>query len=145
MSKANLTLGLAVGAFGLLIVLGRPQAEEEPVEVDEVEVSAPSDGLARARRNSLEMAVLSAVGNADCGFTEIGYGFRSPDDEAERLVDLMNSASAPAPPDGITYVLGRPRQPWQVAVRPDSAANLIAIEGYGAEVDRPVVSERVSC
>jgi hypothetical protein len=99
----------------------------------------------------LELAVTSAANAAECGYTEVGYGYREPDEAAGHLVALMRSASAPppgAPPTEeptVTYVLDRPQGAWQVAVRLEAEGPTLVIEGYGPNLEAPMFSRRVPC
>lgn len=111
---------------------------------------APSE-VSRAMRSRLELAVTSAAHAAECGSTEVGYDRRTPEEAARRLVALMASASAgpggepPPPGTSIDYVEDLPGAPWQVAVRPDSAAEALLIEGYGTDLSTPLFRQRVPC
>lgn len=118
---------------------------------DGASASAPAAAATEAMRSRLELAVTSAANAAECGFTEVGYDRRTPEEGARRLVALMKSASAgpageePRPGTDVDYVEDRPGAPWQVAVRPSAEGDALLIEGYGTDLSEPLAERRVEC
>ena len=64
----------------------------------------------------------------------------------------MNTAIAPlaaikvasAGPE-ISYVINEPTGPWQVVVSPDNDYQVLWIEGYGVDLELPLLSEEIPC
>lgn len=107
-------------------------------------------GLDRVMVGKLELAVTSTANAAECGYTEVGYGYREPAEAPGHLVALMRSASGPPPPPStgepmVEYVVDGPQQPWQVAVHLDPEGPTLVIDGYGPDLAEPMFSRRVPC
>ena len=151
MSKEKAAIGLALGLLVVLVVLGRDAEVESPTGPPVAAPVSPVAGLVQARQNELELAVTSAMGAAECGYSDVGYSYRAADDAAIYLVDLMNTASAPLPGDptlpaaGVDYVAGPPQRAWQISVRPDAEGTRLLIEGFGSDLVQPLVSRQVPC
>lgn len=109
-------------------------------------------GLERANKARLQMAVVTARMNANCGFSDSGgYTKYKPSEAATRLVKIMTAASKPAPGDRripgptITFTLQEVSRDWQVVVIPDDELNRMLIEGYASSSESPVFTEEISC
>lgn len=143
-----LVLAFIFGAWWLTRPHGPPDDGAVTPEAGTSGVDGDGDRAMRAR---LELAVTSAANAAECGYTTVGNGYREPDEAAAHLVALMRSASAPppgAPPTGapsVTYVLDRPQGAWQVAVRLEAEGPTLVIEGYGPDLEVPLLRRRVPC
>ena len=115
--------------------------------------SAPTatEGLDRSMNARLELAVMSAANAAECGYSEIGLGYREPEEAAGHLVALMRSASGEpldVPNAGepmVGYVLDNPERPWQVAIHLDENGPALMIEGFGPDLRDPLFTQRVPC
>lgn len=147
-SKSAVILVL-LGGVWWLSQDGGASGDEASAELATARVSSAA---ARAMHAKLELAVTSAANAADCGYTEVGYGHRTPGEAALHLVALMKSASAPAPGDEppppgteVDYVEGLPGAAWQVAIRADTADGVLIIEGYGPDLSEPLLTRRVRC
>lgn len=154
MSRRTLiAVAAAVLAAWLFARRGEAPGEGAGAEAAEaVEEAAPAAPATRenARLAELEMAVSAALGNAECGYSEVGYAYRAPDEATGHLVRRMKSAAGVAGAGGprgtaIDYVEGRPSRAWQVAIRLSPDGRGLLIEGYGNDLSEPLVSRRVPC
>ena len=145
--KSLLVLGLIFGVWWMT----QPHDPPEDQDADGATVESASGGLDPTMRGRLELAVVSAANAAECGTTDVGYGYRDPEDAPGHLVALMRSATGPTPAvtsagtPVVEYVLERPEGAWQVAVRLDAEGPTLVIEGYGADLERPLFTRRIPC
>ncbi|MDH4071066.1 MAG: hypothetical protein OEV30_11670 [Ignavibacteria bacterium] len=83
---------------------------------------------------------------------DAGYTSWTPGLAVEKLVPLMNAALAPEPGDDsgpgildkIKYVSGKATSPYQIVLIPSEGNGTIRIEGYGAELDEPIVTRSIT-
>ena len=109
-------------------------------------------GINPIYKMQLELAVVAARASAQCGYsTGGGYRHLKPEQAANELVMLMNSAQQPVPGETqvskspIMYVMDKPDAPWQVVIRADTESNQLVIEGFAVDQKVPVFSETVPC
>ena len=141
--RSLLVLALIFGVWWLTRPHGPPVDPEAPTTAE--------TGLDRVMVGKLELAVTSAANAAECGYTEVGAGYREPAEAPGRLVALMRSASGPPPEVAsagepmVEYVLDGPEQAWQVAVHLDPDGSDLVIDGYGPDLSDPMFSRRIPC
>ncbi len=110
----------------------------------------------RANEVRLKHAVMVVEANFG-GLFDAGYVSWTPTTAAAQLVKTMTAASALSPeeakefaPSGVgllpatTYVLGKPSGPWQVVLVADERRKLIRVEGYGADLETPLITKELS-
>jgi len=108
----------------------------------------------RARQLRLERAVMAVEGTFS-SMTDAGYIEWTPTKAAIELVRTMTAAEKLTPeeakefglrasPAPTRYVIGKPTGPWQVVLLPDEAHKLVRVEGYGADVERPLIVRQIA-
>jgi hypothetical protein len=138
--------------FGVWWLTQPHDPPEDPTSTGGSVEATPEGGLDPVMRGRLELAVTSAANAAECGYTEVGFGYRDPEEAPRHLVALMRSATGPTPEVSsagvpmVEYVLDRPQSAWQVAVRlVEAEGPTLVIEGYGADLEEPIFTRSVPC
>jgi len=116
-----------------------------------------SNKLAQLKQQDLESAILFAESNLE-SLTGVGYAEWTPTTAAEELVITMNASQMLLPEEqaefqdadikpkeGIPYVLNEPTDSWQVVVVPDDTNQMIHIQGFGQDLETPLIEQEVPC
>ena len=111
-----------------------------------------SESIEQLNRQKLEQAVAMAQAGLET-IVHHGSGEWTPSKAAARFVKL-NAAGEFTPEQAaqarqagalIEYHEAQVFGPWQVAIVPDESRRLIRIEGYGADVTKPLFVREVRC
>lgn len=108
------------------------------------------------KKLQLEQAV-SSVEMTLGSLGDVGYVQWTPTTAAEELVNTLNASQVLLPeeeeqyrearikPVTIPYSLNQPTTNWQVVIIPDEANSLIKVEGYGSNLEEPLLAKEIPC
>ena len=144
MKKKRLVVMLA-GVWGAVVVYLLSGATE-----------LSTTNVREANRRRLESAMWMAEANYG-DLRDVGAASLSPSFMAQQLVAVLNAAHVPADDDLSSfstskipamprslYVLGKPTTAWQVAVIPDEQRQLVRVEGYGSDLEHPLIVKELA-
>ena len=104
----------------------------------------------------LEKAVLSAE-MALGSIGDVGYVQWTPITAAQELVNSLNSSQVLLPeekeqykeakikPVTIPFTLNQPTEKWQVVIIPEEDKSIIRVEGYGDNLEKPLLIKKLPC
>jgi len=118
-------------------------------------VCVPSSGEAKEPpayvKHQIMIAVESVAGTFGSMHNGGGYQRWTPQKAVDKLVPLMNSATAPGPGDSrlpgsagnITYVKDEVTGPWQIVLIALEKEQKIRVEGYAYDTSVPVYTKEI--
>ena len=107
------------------------------------------------KKLQLEQAV-SSVEMTLGSLGDVGYVQWTPTTAAEEVVNTLNASQVLLPeeaqyreakikPVTIPYILNKPTTNWQVVIIPDEDNSLIKVEGYGSNLEEPLLAKEIPC
>lgn len=140
-----LKLGVLLLFVFVLLGCGQPQSASTP------------SALQKHKQQELEQAILF-VESSLRSLSSVGYTQWTPTTAAQEVVKIMNASQvtlsaeeeryreAEITPKTIPHLFNeKPTQSWSIVVRPDETKQVVVVEGYGTDLEEPVLMKELPC
>ncbi len=115
------------------------------------------EAIPKLKQQELETALFFLEGNL-YSLGEVGYTAWTPTTAAAEWVMTMNASmvllpeeeaeyrqAGIQPKEPIPYVLNQPTDAWQIVLVPDDVQQMIRVEAYGQDLEKPLIEKELPC